>query len=57
MLSGAPLEVVVSTEVLVVAVSSDAAFAFFFLADLDSDLTAGFWIVAAAILNNEHGRI
>jgi hypothetical protein len=29
--------------------------AFFFFADLDSDLTAGFWVVEAAIVKIERG--
>ena len=37
--------------------SAGALLAFFFFADLDSDLTAGFWVVEAAIMRgNDDSR-
>ena len=49
LLSVAPLDVVISGAEPTAAASSDGVFAFFFLADFDSDLADGFWVTTAAI--------
>jgi hypothetical protein len=51
LLSATPVEGVASAGGAEVAEASvDSVLVFFFFADLDSDLTAGFWVVEAAIV-------